>query len=204
MAAGWDHRTGGNPRCLLPRLVRVRPAVGPGARLPEDGRRRAVLRARVPRRLPRRLLQHRDRAGRRPVCEGPRAVRDHLRVRGRRDRVSRPEAAAVLLVRGRRPLRRDRAQRDLRRRPARLRRDWPQPGSVAARPAARGRAAHQLLRSRPGGRRLPAERAHERPQPPRHRPPRAAAPPRAALHATRAQASAQAAARPAPALPSPR
>ena len=73
-------------------------------------------------------------------------------------------------------------QRALRRRPARARRDdGCQPRPVAALAADRRRQLDQRLRRDRGSERLPAERAHRRPEPPRHRAGDPAAPADAAL-----------------------
>ena len=65
----------------------------------------------VPARLPGRLLQHRDRAGRRPVRQGTGAVRDHFAFAAAGIAYLARRPVALLLGGARRALRRDRAQR---------------------------------------------------------------------------------------------
>ena len=107
-------------------------------------------------------------------------------VRGRRAR--RATWREVLLVGARRLLRRDRGQCRLRRPPARGRPDdRRQPRRHGAVADHRRREPDQHLRRRRGGERVPAERAHGRPEPPRDRAARAAARPAPDLPPARAR-----------------
>ncbi len=101
-----------------------------------DGRARVL--CRVPPRLPGRVLQPRHRSGAHPVDEGDGEVRAPLRVPGRgRDPPLAP-VPALLLVRARRVLRRDRAERGLRDRAARRRGGRPREPRRDPDPAAHG------------------------------------------------------------------
>ena len=123
--------------------------------------------ARLPARLPDRLLQPRDRPGARPVRQGPDEVAAALRLPDRRRDLPRAEAARLLLAHARLVPRRDRRQRRLRDPAAARRAGRAQPRLGRAGAAHPRREPDQHLRRRQRLERLPAERAHRRPEPPR-------------------------------------
>ena len=191
-----------HPHGSLPRRLRGRAARA--GRLPPRTRRdrcRRVL-PRLPPRLPRWLLQPRDRAGPRAVGEGHGQVPAALPLPRHGPRVPGEEGRALLLAHPGGVLRRPVPERLLRRRPASLRRGGrlqPRRGGTAARHGRRER--DQRLRRGRGRGRVSAERAHWRPEPPRHRARRGSPAADADLPAPRASAPAPAAARARPVVP---
>ena len=172
-------------RDRVPRRLRSRSSAATAAS-PRTRRRPRLLR-RVPARLPDRLLQPRHARGARAVREGDGQVRRSTSCSSPPGRVPRAPRAAVLLALARLVLRRDGRERGLRRPPAarRARRRQPRPARALA--AHRRRELDQHLRRGQRRERLPAERAHRRPEPPRDHADRAAPGPDAGLPAPRAR-----------------
>src|SRR5581483_10803371 len=179
-----DRRRARDP---LPRRVRRRHA--PPGRAAHDRRAARVLRD-VRRRVPARLLRPLRLGCARAVGEGVHEVGDPLRVPRGGGRLALAARPRVLLADARLVQRRPGRERRLRRAAAARRAPRRQPGRVDHLAADGRLEPDQHLRRDQRCERLPAERAHGRPEPSRDHADRAAARPDAALPAARARAPA--------------